>query len=357
MKKQSLTKQQSLVLSVATLASILVILILFSTFATSIISGAIAAFIFWPVQQWFKKHVKSTGRATILTMLFSFLVVFIPLTAIIWMSINQVELMINDLTQAINNSGQTLSGDILLERFNEFLYAVTDGRVQITVQQIEEGVLNIAKSVAEGMLNFLTTSIGGIASTVTSIIIFAYVYSSLLVNGVALLNYLKKLNPLGENITTLYLNRAGLMTKSMVVVQLLVAVVQGVIGALSLQIAGMDYFVFFAVILSVLSIIPLGGGVITIPIGIVMLLTGNIFGGIVVLGTHFIIVTNIDNILKAKLLSKDLRLHPALAMIAILSGIAIFGFIGLIIGPVLMILALTTLETYMLVKDKKISEL
>jgi len=255
--------------------------------------------------------------------------------------------MIVDITRLLNGiDGNPLTGEALLGRGNDFLSSLTDGRVQVNAVEVQETVLNAVKSIAELFLNFLTSSVGGIGSTVTSIIIFMYVYSSLLSGGDKLVAYMKKLNPLGDEVSDLYIRQAGLMTKSMVVVQIVVAMVQGLIGAVSLKLAGIDYFIFFAVILSVLSIIPLGGGILTIPIGIITILTGNIFGGVIILLVHFVVVTNIDNLLKAKLLSNNSSMHPALVMISILSGITLFGFMGIIIGPVLMILALTTLDVY-----------
>ena len=344
---KKLDSSQTRVLSVATIIAVIVIVIIFRTFAVAIISACIAAFIFYPIQKWFEKKLKNTTRATTLTIVSSFLLVFVPLLFVLFLSVKQVEIMIADVSQLLNSNREFLNGDVLLSRLNDFLAGLTDGRVQLTMDQVQGAVLNAIKSFSEAFLNIVTSSAGGVFASFTSIIIFIYVYAALLVNGKSVLKMIEKLNPLGKDITKIYMSRAGSMTKSMVVVQVVVAIVQGLLGAISLKIAGLDYFVFFAVILSVLSIIPLGGGILTIPIGFVMLALGNISGGIIVLLTHFIIVSNIDNVLRAKLLSKDLRLHGALTIISVLSGVSLFGFIGLIIGPVLMILAVTTIDMYL----------
>ncbi len=100
-------------------------------------------------------------------------------------------------------------------------------------------------------------------------------------------------------------------------------------------------------ILTVLSIIPLGGGIIVIPIGIIMILLGNIWQGALILAGHFLIVTNEDNILRPKLVPDEARLDPALTLLSVFSGLAFFGFIGIVVGPVIMILIVTTIEVYM----------
>lgn len=343
-------------LGIATIIAVIIISIIFRTFAIAIISACIVAFVFKPVHSWFEKKLNNTSRATLLTLLSSFLVVFIPMSLILLLSIRQVEVMIADVTKLLESNKEFFDADSLLVGINDFLATLTDSRVQVTAIQIQDFVLNVIKTIGEAFIGILQSSISSIAAAVTSVIIFIYVYAALLTNSKSIINFVERINPLGRDITKIYLNKAGLMTKSMVVVQVIVAIVQGLIGAISLKIAGLDYFIFFAVLLSVMSIIPLGGGILTIPIGIVMVAVGNVFGGIFVLLTHFIVVTNIDNVLKAKLLSKDLKLHPALAMISILSGVSIFGFIGLIIGPVLMILAVTTLQMYLNYKENNVTE-
>ena len=97
------------------------------------------------------------------------------------------------------------------------------------------------------------------------------------------------------------------------------------------------------------SIIPLGGGIVTIPFGIGMVLFGNVFGGVFVVLWHLIVVTNIDNFLRPILVPREARLDPALMLLAVFSGIAMFGFWGIVIGPVVMIVIVTTISVYLAV--------
>jgi predicted PurR-regulated permease PerM len=132
--------------------------------------------------------------------------------------------------------------------------------------------------------------------------------------------------------------------------QFVIAVCQGVAGAASIYIAGFHQgFFLFAVLLSALSVIPLGGGIVTIPFGIGMILYGNVFGGVFVIAFHLIVVTNIDNFLRPILVPKAARLDPALMLLAVFAGIAMFGAWGIVIGPVLMIVVVTTISVYLAV--------
>ena len=140
----------------------------------------------------------------------------------------------------------------------------------------------------------------------------------------------------------------GDMTSAMVKGQFAIAVMQGTSATLSLWIVGMDYLAFWFVLLTFLSIIPLGAGIVVIPLGIVLILTGNIWQGILLLAWHFIITTNIDNIMRPKFVPKSARLDPALTILSVFAGISIFGFLGIVLGPVIMIVLLTTLDIYLI---------
>jgi predicted PurR-regulated permease PerM len=142
----------------------------------------------------------------------------------------------------------------------------------------------------------------------------------------------------------------GAMVKGTVMGQFVIAVCQGVAGAASIYIAGFHQgFFLFAVLLSALSVIPLGSGIVTIPFGIGMILFGNVFGGVFVIAFHLIVVTNIDNFLRPILVPKAARLDSALMLLAVFAGIAMFGAWGIVIGPVLMIVIVTTISVYLAV--------
>jgi predicted PurR-regulated permease PerM len=146
------------------------------------------------------------------------------------------------------------------------------------------------------------------------------------------------------------MSKMGAMVKGTVMGQFVIAVCQGVAGAASIYIAGFHQgFFLFAVLLSALSIIPLGSGIVTIPFGIGMVLFGNVFGGIFVVLFHLIVVTNIDNFLRPILVPRAARLDSALMLLAVFAGLTMFGAWGIVIGPVLMIIIVTTISVYLAV--------
>jgi predicted PurR-regulated permease PerM len=220
----------------------------------------------------------------------------------------------------------------------------------VTPDSLRGSMATAAQKVGEWLLGLLQGAAGSVFGGVTAAILFLYVFMSLLTNRDKVLILIRRLNPLGEEITDLYMSKMGAMVKGTVMGQFVIAICQGVAGATSIYIAGFHQgFFLFAVLLSALSVIPLGSGIVTIPFGIGMTLFGNVFGGVFVVVFHLVVVTNIDNFLRPILVPRAARLDSALMLLAVFSGIAMFGAWGIVIGPVLMIVIVTTISVYLAV--------
>ena len=170
----------------------------------------------------------------------------------------------------------------------------------------------------------------------------------MLLNQAKIMDTVKKLNPLGDEVSELYLRRIEAMTKATVRGQFIIAFWQGTVSAAVLAVTGLgDLFFFFWAVLTVFSIIPLGAGIISIPIGLTMMITGNIWQGIIVILNHVFVVSNIDNVLRPRLVPQSARLDAALMILAVFAGMGMFGFFGIVLGPVIMIIVLTTIQLFL----------
>lgn len=316
---------------------------------TLIIISIIIAFLFYPVYRWLEHKLRGkSGLASSLTIVIAILTVAIPLAVILAITIAQAAAIVSDISKLASNINLSRSGaDELIAYVNRAIDTTPFGsHVNLTTNAVIAFVESRASQVANFVLTILKGTVTGVGSFITNVIISFFVLSAIFQHKDRIIDTLKKLNPFGDRVADLYLSRAGTMTTAMIRGQFVIAVMQGVLGATFLSIAGMDYFVFFALILTVLSMIPLGGGILTIPIGIGMILVGNIWQGVFVLLTHFLVITNIDNFIRPKLVPASARLNPALTILGVFAGISMFGFIGIVLGPVVMILIVTTIEVY-----------
>jgi predicted PurR-regulated permease PerM len=223
--------------------------------------------------------------------------------------------------------------------------------VTVTQESITTAVKNGVHTFGTAFLRYVSSTVTSVSGFITALIVYIYLFLALLKHGKSLLAAAKALNPLGDDISDIYISRATAMIHGTVKGQFIIALIQGLIGAMTFAAVGYSQFFFILFLLfSVLSIIPLGAGIIAMPLAIIMMLFGKVLPGIVVLVEHLLINTNVDNILRPVLVPKEARLDPALMMVSVFAGIRFFGFLGLVIGPTLMILIVTTIRVYLQVK-------
>ena len=315
-----------------------------------VVVAGVVAYLFTPLFRRLSARL-STGLAATLTLLAALLVVVVPISGAVAIGVVQITAMIRNVSQWVSRNDMGALGTRALQAANDLLSQIPYlHHVTLTPESVQKWIITFAQRAGEWGLNVLQTAAGGLFGALAGAVIFIYVFISLLVNGDDVVLLIRRLNPLGEDVTDLYLAKMGAMVRGTVLGQFVIALAQGVSGAISIYIAGFhDGFFIFAILLSALSVIPLGGGIVSIPFGIGMALFGNIGGGLFVILFHILVVTNIDNVLRPILVPKAARLDSALMLLSVFSGIAMFGFLGLVIGPVLMIVVVTTISVYLAV--------
>lgn len=314
-----------------------------------VVVAAVGAYIFAPLYRALNRRM-SSGLSATCTLLAALAAVFVPVALGVFFAVVQISRTVTHIAEWVQRTDMSSLGDKTLDFVNGLLARVPFVHAQLSMESLRHAMITVGQRGGELLLQLLQGAVGGVVGAITSAIIFLYVFVALLVHRDRLHTLIGQLNPLGEEVTDLYLAKTGAMVKGTVGGQFVIAGCQGVAGAGSIYLGGFHQaFFIFAILLTALSIIPLGGGIVTIPFGIGMALFGNVIGGLFVALFHIIVVTNIDNFLRPILVPRDARLNPALMLLAVFAGIAMFNFWGIVIGPVIMILIVTTIDVYLAV--------
>ena len=125
-------------------------------------------------------------------------------------------------------------------------------------------------------------------------------------------------------------------------------VVQGVLAGIGYWITGIPDPLFFGALTAVASLVPaVGTLLIWVPAGIILIATGHPVAGIAELVYAALIVGILtDYVIRPKLIQKGKGVPAILTFVSLFGGIEVFGFIGLIVGPVIVMLCVAILKTY-----------
>ena len=270
-----------------------------------VVVAAVGAYLFTPLFNWFNRRL-GAGLSATCTLLSALVIVAVPIGLLVLLAIVQISRMVTQVAGWVQRTGLSGIGDKSLHVVNQLLARVPFLHMTVTAESLRKTMVTVAQKTGQWALHFLQDTAGGLPGAVTAAIIFLYVFVALLTNREKLLTLIRQLNPLGEDVTDLYLRKMGSMVRGTVIDQFVIALCQGVAGAASVYVAGFHHgFFIFAILLTALSIIPLGGGIVTIPFGIGMIFYGNIAGGVFVIAWHLVVVTNLDNFLRPILVPRE----------------------------------------------------
>ncbi len=195
-----------------------------------------------------------------------------------------------------------------------------------------ENVQNATKKMAEAIPTLLT----GTANFVTNLLLMFFVMYYMLVHGRTMEKYLRNFIPLKKSNLVILTDETNLMIRANAIGIPLLAVIQGLVAMLGYFIFGIKDFGVWGFVTGIASLIPIvGTGLIWLPLTIYLLSTGQNWQGIGLGIYSLAIITNIDYVARITVLRKIGDVHPLITIIGVIVGISMFGFLGLIFGPLL----------------------
>lgn len=315
---------------------ILVILLLFILLFLELYSflpallGSITLYIL--LHRWMfyltEKKKWRKGWTAVLLMLFSLIVILLP-----------VGLLVNMLSSKVNYAIQHSAE--LTEALKK-LVADIELRFDITIASEE----NINK-LGTGIANSLPGILGATFNTLTNVFFMYFILYFMLVNGrkmdAALYEHLPMMD---ENVS-----RIGTEIHTMVISNAigipLIALAQGLVGLLGYLIIGVNEPFFWFGVTCIAAMLPVVGAALAyVPLAIIFFANDQTWQGIAMLILGFGVIGTIDNVLRFTLLKKMGNVHPLTTVFGVIIGLKLFGFIGLIFGPLLISLFMLMLKIY-----------
>ncbi|MFD1258317.1 AI-2E family transporter [Mucilaginibacter terrae] len=136
-------------------------------------------------------------------------------------------------------------------------------------------------------------------------------------------------------------------TYSNVLGQGIISLVQGVLLANGFWIVGIPDAIFWGVIATFISFLPVvGAPTLSIPAGIYLMLLGRTWAGIGIMAYGLLFIGNLDHVLRMVINKRIANTHPIISIIGVFIGIPLFGILGLVFGPVLLSYFILMTEIY-----------
>lgn len=192
------------------------------------------------------------------------------------------------------------------------------------------------KAVSQKLANSVPKVLSVTVNLITNLLLMFFVLYYMLVHGKKTEAFLNNTIPLKKKNLSMLGTETKVMIKANAIGIPLLAIIQGIVGLLGYWIFGIKEFALWGFVTGVCSVIPIvGTAIVWLPLTIFLFATGNTWQGFG-LGLYSIIVlSNIDYIARITVLKKIGDVHPLVTIFGVIIGLSMFGFLGLIFGPLL----------------------
>lgn len=242
----------------------------------------------------------------------------VPISLIVWMLVNKLQ-DINLDPQAIITPVEELAGIIKAKTGYDVLGSDTLSFIVSLLPKIGQAVM------------------GGISSFAVNLFVLVFVLYFMLIGGTKMEAYIDDILPFNEKNTREVTHEINMIVRSNAIGIPLLAVIQGGVAMLGYWIFDAPNILFSGFLTGFASIIPMAGtALVWIPIAIYMALIGNWFQaiGLVIFGS--LVISQLDNLIRFVIQKKMADIHPLITVFGVVIGLSLFGFMGVIFGPLLL---------------------
>jgi predicted PurR-regulated permease PerM len=204
---------------------------------------------------------------------------------------------------------------------------------------------------AQRILSFLAPRAGAVVAdlfaTLGSLFVMLFAMFFLLRDGHTLAHQVRDLLPLPESARDRLMTDTRDLIIASVGAGLVVAAVQGTIGGVTFWLLGIKAAVIWGVVMAFCSLIPVvGAAIVWVPTALWLLLSGDTARGIILILVGTFGIGLADNILRPLLLAGRTTASGLVVFLGLLGGAAAFGFIGLVLGPIVLVTAGSLLRVF-----------
>ena len=219
---------------------------------------------------------------------------------------------------------------------------------QEAVQQLSQRMAGLASRAASQAGRALTEVLGFLFSLVITLAVFFF----MLRDGREMADGVRRLLPFGPEQNAHLLALVRDIVSTSVTSTIVIAVIQVIVGGVTFLLVGFPGAFLWGCLMAVLAFLPaVGSTLIWAPAAIWLAVSGSIGKGVVVALVGLLIMGNVDNVVRPLMLSGSSRLSTLTLIISLLGGVSAFGFIGIVLGPVVAAVLTAFMQTYTLMLE------
>ena len=312
-------------------------------FLGAIFIAALVAVIFSRPYNFLLKKIHSGAITSAIMLIVVMITIIMPIIFVGGLVFNEVS---NIVVESVKDESVVQSSTQKI--VDTFIHAPIFSTVLSRVETYAAGpeIGNTIKNIAENSISFIQTAYRGVINSTISIFVMFFTLFYFFIDGKKFMKKIMDLSPMKNTHEQKLIDEFISMTRATLKGTVVIGCIQGIIGGIAFAIAGVMSPILWTVIMIILGVIPaIGAGLIIFPAAIIMFMLGNLWQAIFLFAVG-LFVSTIDNVLRPKLVGKDVQMHSLAVFFATIGGLKLFGVMGFIIGPIIVALMLAMWKIY-----------
>ena len=323
---------------------------IFQPFIVPVSLAVILASLSYPAFEWTCVKLKDRrSLAALLTCIGVTASIILPFVILLMLLAVEVTQVYQKLQTKL--SGDSFTGFLDLSR-NPYLAPVigwVSQYVDLDAIDIVGNLTTALERVSFFFLRHSTSILSGFFQTIVNFLVIVFTMFFLLRDGTRFAEELRTWNPLSLRYEQQIIGKFREVANATVLGSLLTAAAQGFAGGLVYWGLGISNLLFWAFATAVLSLVPVvGTALVWVPWAIYFFASGSVVRGVVLVAAAVLFVGMIDNVVRPLFIEGKANMHTLVVFFSIMGGIAYFGMLGMIFGPIVVAIGLTFIELYKL---------
>ena len=334
------------------LSLIMVSFLIIKPFLTALLTGLVFSYLFYPLYRYLKKKLKRKNLASLITTLLVVLIVTLPLFFVLDKISTETYTNYILSKQKLSTIGVYAAQCEPADKFSCKIMDYMDGLSKNPQLKyyVDTTVSGVTTKVTDGISNILFS----IPVFILHLFIFLFVLFFLFRDGKLLINKVERVLPLKREHSKKVFEKLNEMTYAVIYGSIIIAIIQGTLGGIGFFIFGIPTPLLWGIVMSFAALIPyIGSSIIWLPASLFLIFNGYadfdtalIIKGILLIFYGIFIVGTIDNILKPKIIGERGGLHPVVVLLGVVGGLKLIGFIGVLVGPIILAILVTFIKIY-----------
>jgi predicted PurR-regulated permease PerM len=322
---------------------------LIAPFIAVILLGIIAAGAFKPLYKVFLQKL-SPVLSSLSTCLLIFFIIFIPFIFFLGILSRETFDLYTMAKNAVLSSQlkNILENTNALDLLNQF-FAGVGIEIVVTWDELISPLSELGKTLGFTLFQqarFITSNVVGLIFYFGLMMIVVFY---MLIDGERFIQYLYDLSPLPEEYDKKIYDKFMGMAGAIMIGNGICGFIEGAAGGILFWVLGLDSPFLWGVIMAFMAFLPIVGiAVILVPTAVILMLKGQIMTGIFVVIFYAVLSWGVEYLLKPKIVSNRVSMHPLIVFFSIISGLRVYGFMGIIYGPLIATFFLTLADIYFL---------